>query len=29
MRDFLPITKEEMLRRDWHYCDFLPITGDA
>ena len=29
MRDFLPITREEMLRRDWHYCDFLLITGDA
>ena len=29
MRDFLPITKEEMLRRDWHYCDFLLVTGDA
>ena len=29
MRDYLPITKEEMLRRDWHYCDFLLVTGDA
>ena len=27
--DFLPMTREEMLRRDWHYCDFLLITGDA
>ena len=29
MTDFLPITREEMLQRDWHYCDFLLITGDA
>ncbi len=29
MTDFLPISKEEMLQRDWHYCDFLLITGDA
>jgi len=27
--DFLPITKEEMVARDWHYYDFLIITGDA
>ncbi|MBR7112903.1 MAG: YgiQ family radical SAM protein, partial [Firmicutes bacterium] len=26
---FLPVSKEDMLRRDWHYCDFLIITGDA
>ena len=29
MTDFLPISREEMLHRDWHYCDFLLITGDA
>ena len=28
-RDYLPISREEMLRRDWHYYDFLLITGDA
>ena len=28
-RDFLPISKEDMLARDWHYYDFLLITGDA
>lgn len=27
--NFLPISKEEMLARDWHYYDFLLITGDA
>ena len=27
--DFLPICKEDMLARDWHYYDFLLITGDA
>ena len=26
---FLPVSKEDMLRRDWHYYDFLLITGDA
>ena len=26
---FLPVSREDMLRRDWHYCDFLLITGDA
>ena len=26
---FLPISREDMLRRDWHYYDFLIITGDA
>ena len=26
---FLPVSKEDMLRRDWHYYDFLIITGDA
>ena len=28
-RDFLPISKEDMLARDWHYYDCLLITGDA
>ena len=27
--NFLPISKEEMEARDWHYYDFLLITGDA
>jgi len=27
--NFLPISKEEMVARDWHYYDFLLITGDA
>ncbi len=26
---FLPISKGDMLARDWHYYDFLLITGDA
>lgn len=26
---FLPISKQEMLERDWHYVDILLITGDA
>ncbi len=26
---FLPISREDMLRRNWHYYDFLIITGDA
>lgn len=29
MRDFLPINRDDLLRRDWHYYDFLLITGDA
>ena len=28
-RDFLPVSREEMLARDWYYYDFLLITGDA
>ena len=28
-KEFLPISKEDMLARDWHYYDFLLITGDA
>ncbi len=27
--DFLPISKEDLLRREWYYYDFLLITGDA
>ena len=26
---FLPVSREDMLRRDWHYYDFLIITADA
>ncbi|MCL2366053.1 MAG: YgiQ family radical SAM protein [Oscillospiraceae bacterium] len=26
---FLPVSREEMLSRDWYYYDFLLITGDA
>ena len=29
LKQFLPISKEDMLDRDWHYYDFLLITGDA
>ena len=29
MHDFLPVTKEEMLRRGWSCVDFVYITGDA
>ena len=28
-RDFLPISREDLLRRGWYYYDFLLITGDA
>jgi uncharacterized radical SAM protein YgiQ len=27
--NFLPVSKQEMELRDWHYYDFLLITGDA
>ncbi len=27
--DFLPISKADMKARDWHYYDFLLVTGDA
>jgi uncharacterized radical SAM protein YgiQ len=27
--DFLPVSREDMLSRDWYYYDFLLITGDA
>jgi len=26
---FLPITKQEMTERGWHYADFVVVTGDA
>ena len=29
MNDFLPISRQEMLDRGWHYVDFVYITGDA
>lgn len=29
MKDFLPITKEDMIKRGWQQCDFIIITGDA
>ncbi|MCL2545699.1 MAG: YgiQ family radical SAM protein [Oscillospiraceae bacterium] len=28
-QDFLPISRDDMLARDWHYYDFLLVTGDA
>ena len=28
-QDFLPTTKADMLDRDWHWYDFLLVTGDA
>ena len=27
--NFLPVSREEMLARDWYYYDFLIVTGDA
>ncbi|MBE6992217.1 MAG: YgiQ family radical SAM protein [Ruminococcaceae bacterium] len=27
--EFLPVNREDMLARGWHYCDFLVIGGDA
>ena len=27
--DFLPVSHEDMISRDWYYYDFLIITGDA
>lgn len=26
---FLPITKEDMQKRNWDFCDFIMVTGDA
>lgn len=28
-RDFLPISKDDMVQRGWEQCDFVYITGDA
>ncbi|MDR0928346.1 MAG: YgiQ family radical SAM protein [Oscillospiraceae bacterium] len=28
-QDFLPVSREEMLARGWHYVDFVFVTGDA
>ena len=27
--DFLPVSLEDMHRRDWWYYDFLVVTADA
>ena len=27
--EFLPVSRKQMLDRDWYYYDFLLITGDA
>ena len=27
--DFLPVSREDMLSRNWYYYDFLLVTGDA
>jgi uncharacterized radical SAM protein YgiQ len=29
IQDYFPMTREEMVIRDWHYIDFLLVTGDA
>lgn len=29
MAEFLPVNGEEMRARDWQYCDFVVVTGDA
>ncbi|MDO5382869.1 MAG: YgiQ family radical SAM protein [Eubacteriales bacterium] len=29
IKDFLPISKEDMKKRGWEQCDFVYITGDA
>lgn len=29
MKDFLPITKEDMIKRGWEQPDFVMVTGDA
>lgn len=28
-REFLPLCREDMLERGWHYVDFVLVTGDA
>ena len=27
--EFLPVSREDMIRRDWYYYDFLVVTADA
>ncbi|WP_102048902.1 YgiQ family radical SAM protein [Pygmaiobacter massiliensis] len=29
MAEFLPVSGEEMRARDWQYCDFVVVSGDA
>ncbi|MBH1942078.1 YgiQ family radical SAM protein [Mobilitalea sibirica] len=29
IKDFLPISKEDMIKRGWDQCDFVFVTGDA
>jgi len=29
IKDFLPISKEDMAKRGWEYCDFVYVIGDA
>ena len=29
VRDFLPVSREDMEKRGWDRCDFVYITGDA
>ncbi len=29
IRDYLPISMEDMKRREWEQCDFVYVTGDA
>ena len=29
MKDFLPITKEDMIKRGWQQADFVYVIGDA
>lgn len=27
--EFLPVSREEMLRKEWYYYDFLVVMADA
>ena len=29
VKDFLPISREDMKKRGWQQCDFVYICGDA
>ena len=29
VKDFLPISREDMKKRGWEQCDFVYISGDA